>query len=295
MRSAELAASVAHCRGVARRSARNFYYGFFPLSRPQHDAMCALYAFARYTDDISDDDSARTSVERAEALEKWGREVEAAFEGRHSGNLILPAFQEAVQRFAIPRGYVWELIEGVRSDLEGVRFDKFDDLYRYCYRVAATIGLMCLHIFGFRSPEAPVCSEKLGVAFQLTNILRDLREDAGRGRLYLPAEDLERFGVEPADLAAGRVERVRELLRFEADRAERYYQEAAPLLDLVEARSRASLWIMTAIYHGILQRVRESGYDVFSHRAGLSQARKTGILLRGLLIHFTGGTVPFPA
>ena len=133
----------------------------------------------------------------------------------------------------------------------------------------------------------------------MTNILRDLREDAARGRLYLPEEDLERFGVLRAELEAGkqgaRWDRVRELLRFEADRAERYYQDAAPLLGLVDRRSRASLWTLTAIYHGILARVRASEYDVFTRRAGLSHADKTGILLRGLKLHLVGGSAPFPA
>ena len=134
----------------------------------------------------------------------------------------------------------------------------------------------------------------MGVAFQLTNILRDLREDAARGRLYLPEEDLVRFGVAREDLEAGKLDRVRDLLRFEADRGERYYREAAPLLGLVDRHSRASLWIMSSIYHGILERVRASGYDVFSRRAGLSAAEKTGILLRGLKIHLVGGSAPFP-
>ena len=208
---------------------------------------------------------------------------------------MLPAFHDTLRRFSIPAEYFFELLRGAEMDLTGAEYRSFPDLYRYCYRVASTIGLMCLHIFGFEDPQAPAYAEKLGVAFQLTNILRDLREDAARGRLYLPAEDLAPFGVELADLLEGRLERVRELLRFEAGRAERYYREAAPLLELVSASSRASLWIMTAIYHGILERVHASDYDVFSRRAGLSHARKTSILLRGLMVHFTGGTLPFPA
>ncbi len=290
----ELVASLAHCRGVARRAARNFYYGFYPLSREQHEAMCAIYAFARHTDDLADEESPTSPAGRRAALDEWRNAVEAALAG-HAAGPILPALAHAVRRFGIAPVYLFELIEGIASDLDTVSLETFDDLYRYCYRVASTIGLMCLHIFGFEGRAALTYGEKLGVAFQLTNILRDLREDGARGRLYLPAEDLARFRVEPSDLLAGRVERVRELLRFEADRAERYYREAAPLLDLVDARSRASLWIMTTIYHGILERVRASDYDVFSRRAGLSSARKTGILLRGLMVHFTGGSLPFPA
>jgi len=295
MPGVDLASSQAHCRAVARRAARNFYYAFLPLSREQYNAMCAVYAFARYSDDVSDDEAPHAPEQRREALGRWRRSLEGALAGDCGENRVLPALCHAIDRFHIPPRYFFELIEGVTADLDPARYRTFDDLYRYCYLVASTIGLICLHIFGFQSPEAPLLAEKMGVAFQLTNILRDLREDAGRGRLYLPEEDLERFGVAREDLEAGRLDRVRELLQFEAGRAERYYQEAAPLLGLIDRRSRASLWIMSSIYHGILERVRASGYDVFSRRAGLSAAQKTGILLRGLKLHFVGGSAIFPS
>lgn len=292
MPGAELERSQAHCRRVARRSARNFYYAFLPLSRQQHDAICAVYAFARYADDLSDEvgrDDCR------EALAAWRGQLESTLSSHGGDQLILPALHDAVGRYQIPPRYLFELLEGIATDLDTPRFQTFEELYRYCYLVASTIGLVCLHIFGFQSNVALEFGEKLGVAFQLTNILRDLREDAARGRLYLPGQDLARFGVDPADLECGRLDRVRELLRFQADRAETYYQEAAPLLNLVEARSRASLWIMTAIYHRILKRVRDSEYDVFTRRAALSSPEKFAILLRGLRLHLTGGTAPFPA
>ena len=293
MPGVDLASSQAHCRTVARRAARNFYYAFLPLSREQHNAMCAVYAFARYSDDVSDDEAPRSPRERREALERWRRSLEGALAGDCGESRVLPALRQGIDRFRIPPCYFFELIDGVAADLDPARYRTFDDLRRYCYLVASTIGLICLHIFGFHSEEAPLLAEKMGVAFQLTNILRDLREDAGRGRLYLPEEDLERFGVARGDLEAGQLDRVRELLRFEADRAERHYQQAAPLLGLVDRRSRASLWIMSSIYHGILERVRASGYDVFSQRAGLSAAQKTGILLRGLKLHLVGGNASF--
>ncbi|HYM12717.1 MAG TPA: phytoene/squalene synthase family protein [Bryobacterales bacterium] len=291
----DVAASQAHCRRVAQRAARNFYYAFLPLSREQHNAMCAVYAFARYSDDVSDDERSGGIEARRAALARWRGSLEAALAGRFGDSPILPALAQAAEHFHIPPRYFFELLEGVETDLDPPRYRTFDDLYHYCYLVASTIGLVCLHIFGFKAAEASVYAEKLGVAFQLTNILRDLREDTGRGRLYLPEEDLARFGAERADIEAGRLDKLRELLRFEAGRAEAYYCEAAPLLGLIDRRSRASLWVMTAIYHGILERLRRSGYDVFSRRAGLSGAEKTGILLRGLKLHLVGGNVSFPA
>jgi len=295
MPGVDLAASQAYCRRVARRSRSNFYYAFLPLSREQRDAMCAVYAFARHADDLSDDSGPGAADGSGQALRAWRSAAEAALAGACDAHPILPALHHAAGRFRIPSHYLWELIDGVASDLNSSRFETFDDLYRYCYQVASTVGLVCLHIFGFCSSEALPLGEKLGVAFQLTNILRDLREDAARGRVYLPEQDLERFQVTRGDLEAGRVDRLRELLRFQADRAEQHYQQAAPLLDLVHPRSRASLWIMTAVYHRLLERVRASGYDVFSRRAGLSRPEKIGILLQGLKLHWMGGTAPFPA
>jgi len=295
MAEPDLTASVAHCRRVARRSARNFYYGFVPLSGPQRDAMCAVYAFARHTDDLTDNDRPQPPQTRRAALHDWRRALEATLGGDYGSNPVLPALHDAIRRYRIPPQYFFELIEGVGTDLDAPRYRTFEDLYRYCYLVASTIGLICLHVFGFESPQAPGCAEKLGVAFQLTNILRDLGEDGRRGRLYLPEEDLARFGVSPSDIQQGRLDRIRELLRFEAGRAERYYQDAAPLLGLVHPRSRASLWTLTAIYHGVLGRVQASGFDVYSRRAGLTGLEKTGILLRGLKLHLVGGDAPFPA
>jgi phytoene synthase len=294
MSGAELAASQAWCRRLARRQARNFYYGFVPLSTEQRDAMCAVYAFARHCDDLSDEDGPAAPARR-EAFEQWRRALQAALAGDCSASPLLPAFRHAVTRFRIPERYFFDLIEGVALDLDSPEYRTFDDLYRYCYLVASTIGLISLHIFGFESPDAPRYAEKLGIAFQLTNILRDLREDAERGRLYLPSEDLARFGVVRADIEAGRLDRARALLEFEGARAENYYREAAPLIQLVAARSRPSLWVLAAIYHGVLRRMEASGYDVFRRRVGLSRAEKTGILLRGLALRWVGGNYPFPA
>ncbi len=190
--------SYAYSKRVARSRAKNFYYSFVLLSEQQRKAMCAIYAFMRHCDDLSDEPGAS-----GEALERWRAELSDALAGRFSGHPVWPGFHHTVRRFGIPHQYFYEMIDGVVSDLEPHRFETFEQLYRYCYQVASVVGLTVIHIFGFDHRGALPLAEKCGVAFQLTNILRDIREDAARGRVYLPAEDLRRFGVTEDDLHAG--------------------------------------------------------------------------------------------
>ncbi|HJT87266.1 MAG TPA: phytoene/squalene synthase family protein [Bryobacteraceae bacterium] len=273
-----LAQSYRYCRRIARRRARNFYYSFLLLSRPQRDAMCAIYAFMRYCDDLSDEPGASRA-----AIERWRAELDDALHGRFSGHPVWPAFHDAITRFAIPHQYFHEMIEGVSSDLEPREFDCFDQLYRYCYQVASVVGLTIIHIFGFDGPEALALAEQCGVAFQLTNILRDIREDAERGRIYLPAEDLRSFGVGPADLRAGRrTDSFLRMMRFQTARARSYYKESAPLLGLVHRRSRRSLWALITIYSRLLERIEGADYDVFSRRIRLPALEKCWIVIRAL-------------
>jgi phytoene synthase len=275
--------SYAHCRSVARKRARNFYYSFVLLPREKKNAMCAIYAFMRYCDDLSDEPGATRT-----AMDRWREALTAALAGRPDGNPAWPAFLDTVERYAIPHEYFYEMIEGVASDLEPRAIGTFEELYEYCYRVASVVGLTIVHIFGFVSPEArePAISlaGKCGIAFQLTNILRDVREDAGLGRVYLPAEDLERFGVSAEDLKLGRrTEQFGRLMEFETERARTYYRDSAPLLNLIQPRSRPSLWAMIAIYSGLLDRVAESQYDVLIRRISLSSVEKTWIVLRAAI------------
>ena len=257
--------SYQYCRRIARRRAKNFYYSFVLLSRPQRNAMCAIYAFMRYCDDLSDEPGATRA-----AIDRWRTDMEEALEGRFSGHPVWPAFYHTVRRFGIPHQYFREMIDGVLSDLEPRRFDTFEHLYRYCYQVASVVGLTTIHIFGFDTRSALPLAEKCGVAFQLTNILRDIREDAERGRIYLPAEDLRRFGVTEEDLRAGRRnEPFLRLMAFEAERARACYNESRPLLDLIHQRSRASLWALIAIYSRLLERIEHSNFDVFRRRVRL--------------------------
>jgi phytoene synthase len=271
--------SYQYCMRVARTRARNFYYAFVLLSKQQRKAMCAIYAFMRYCDDLSDEPGANL-----QAIERWRDELAEALEGRFSDHPLWPAFRHTVRRFGIPREYFCEMIDGVASDLTPRRFETFDELYRYCYQVASVVGLTTIHIFGFDTRSALPLAEKCGVAFQLTNILRDIREDAERGRIYLPAEDLRRFGVSEEDLKEGRrTDAFLSLMQFETARAEKYYEESRPLLDLIHPRSRPSLWALVSIYSGLLERIKQSNYDVFTRRVRLSSLEKSWIVVRALV------------
>jgi len=275
----DLETSYATCRRIARSRARNFYYSFVLLPKAQRNAICAIYAFMRHCDDLSDDPQA--GVEPRQAIEAWRREMDAALEGRFGENPLWPAFHDTARRYKIPPVYFHEMIEGVLSDLGPRRIRTFDELYRYCYQVASVVGLTVIHIFGFKGAEALPLAEKCGVAFQLTNILRDVREDAGRDRLYLPAEDLERFRVEVRDLVEGkRTDEFVGLMEFEAHRARAYYTESEPLVDMVDPNSRASLWALIEIYSRLLGRIEKTNYDVLSHRVELSGREKLRIILR---------------
>ena len=271
--------SYRYCLKVARTRAKNFYYSFVLLSKQQRKAMCAIYAFMRYCDDLSDEPGASRA-----AVEKWRAELEDALQGRFSEHPVWPAFHHTVRRFGIPHDYFRQMIDGIASDLEPRRIETFDELYQYCYRVASVVGLTIIHIFGFDTRSALPLAEKCGVAFQLTNILRDIREDAEKGRIYIPAEDLRRFGVSEDDLRAGRRDQpFLRLMRFEASRARQYYNESAPLLDLIHPRSKSSLQALIAIYSRLLERIEGTNYDVFSRRVRLSLFEKSWIVVRAFV------------
>ncbi|MEX2300613.1 MAG: phytoene/squalene synthase family protein [Bryobacterales bacterium] len=299
--------SFAYCRTTARSRARNFYYSFLLLPREERDAMCAVYAFMRHADDIADDITGEASLrngagpkaasaDRAARLATWKAAFQTALEGRYGDDRILPAFHHTVRKYSIPPEYCFELIEGVGRDLSPRRYHTFDELYRYCYQVASVVGLTTIHIFGYESEAALPLAEKCGIAFQLTNILRDIPEDADLGRLYLPEEDLARFGLKPEDLLQARPGAgFREFMEFEWERANSYYEEAAPLLGMIRPACRPAFWAMVAIYKGILHRIQRMGYDVFAARPRLTAAEKTWIVLRAARSRWTGGALPFPA
>lgn len=267
--------SYAYCRKVARTRARNFYYSFLLLERDQKNAMCAMYAFMRFCDDLSDEQGATLS-----AISQWQSELTAALNGQYSQHPLWPAFDDAVRRYRIPHQYFYDIIAGVSSDLEIRHIETFDDLYRYCYLVASVVGLTTIHIFGFDSADALPLAEKCGIAFQLTNILRDVREDAQNGRVYIPAEDLRRFDT---DLRTHNTNFVR-LMEFETARARDYYEKSRPLLDLIHQRSRPSLWALIQIYRRLLDRIERSNFDVLERRISLPVWEKLSIVARAVVM-----------
>ena len=269
--------SYAWSEGVARSQAKNFYYSFLLLPRPQRRAMCAIYAFMRYCDDLSDDEGI---PDRAAAIARWRTDLDAALAGSAGDHAVWPAFIDAVTRYKIPHQYFYDMIDGVSSDLEPRRIQTFEELYDYCYHVASVVGLTVIHIFGFESQDALLLAEKCGIAFQLTNILRDVREDAEKNRVYLPAEDLARFAVAAPTFEPR--ERFIELMQFEAQRARDYYRESAPLVGLIDPGSRASLRALIGIYSRLLDRIVASDYDVLARRVRVPTWEKLWVLMRSV-------------
>jgi phytoene synthase len=287
--TATLEASYRHCRQVARSRAKNFYYSFLLLDRTRRDSMCAVYAFNRYCDDLSDDPSATETIHAVERIREWRMDLDRALHGNFEGNIIWPAFHDTVQRYNIPHRYFYEMIDGISSDLEPRQIETFEELRRYCYQVASVVGLTIIHIFGFQSIKALLLAEKCGIAFQLTNILRDVREDAGLGRVYIPREDLERFGVSLEELRSG-AESVnfRQLMQFEAGRAWEYYRDSAPLAQLIDKQTRPSLWALREIYQRLLRRIETGNYAVLSRRINVPTYTKLGLLIKAFLLKPSG-------
>jgi phytoene synthase len=265
--------SYQWCVEVARTQARNFYYSFLLLSLPQREAMCAIYAFMRYCDDLSDDEGI---PDRRSAIARWRDDLESALHGKPAGHPLWPAFVDAVERYKIPHQYFFAMITGVSSDLEPRCIQTFAELYDYCYHVASVVGLTIIHIFGFDDRKALELAEKCGIAFQLTNILRDVREDYEKDRVYIPAEDFQRFGVSPATLIS--TEGFFRLMEFEANRARDYYRESAPLIAMIHPHSRASLKALIGIYSRLLDKIVASNYDVLTRRIRVPTWEKFWIL-----------------
>ena len=281
--------SYSICHRVARRSRSNFYPCFFLLERPKRRAMEALYAFMRHTDDLAD--STATLAQRRDRLSRWKRSLEAALAGRSESSSpdpdagILPALVDTVRKYRIPSEHLLAVLEGVKMDLDGRLFETFDDLAEYCHRVSTAVGLACIHIWGFNDHRAFEPARSCGLAFQMTNILRDLAEDAGAGRVYLPAEELRRFDYSADDLGAGVAdERFEELMQFQLDRVERLYRDGVALFDHVESDGQPIFGMMTTVYHRLFTRIRSDPAAVLRRRVRLSRVDKLAIATRWMLL-----------
>ncbi len=287
-----LADAYAACRAIAKREAKNFYFAFIALPLERRNAICAIYAFMRQADDLADDETLSRG-ERRGRLDAWLSDWRSARQGGDCWSPVFLAVRDAVARFAIPLHLLDELVAGVTMDLDHASagapdtYATFADLYRYCYLVASVVGLVSIRIFGYSDPRAEKLAEETGVAFQLTNILRDVSEDAARNRVYLPLEDLSAHEIalnalfdRPAGIPPTASERA--LLKEIAARAENYYRSAQALLPLINCESRPALWVLVTIYHALLKRIQHANYDVFSHRAAVPLAQKLAILTFGL-------------
>ena len=292
----QLRAAYGVCRHIARSSAKNFYYGFLVLPARKRNALCAVYAFMRRADDISDDPSIPAD-QRREKLAAWIEGLRRVVDGERTDDPVFMALADAQNTFNIPLDLLEKLVQGTAMDLPTqpacgdetrLHYETFDELYDYCYHVASVVGLVCIRIFGYRDPRAEKLAEQTGVAFQLTNIIRDVKEDSQLGRLYLPYEDLRRFSVDPKALTNGNAAATfRPVLEFEAQRARELYHAADELLPLIDDDSQPALWTLVQIYHRLLERIAERGYDVFTEKVRLSTAEKLGILAKGFVRRLT--------
>ncbi|MGA7048068.1 MAG: phytoene/squalene synthase family protein [Candidatus Sulfotelmatobacter sp.] len=304
---AQLTMAYSVCRGITRANARNFYYAFLVLPKRKRQALSAVYAFMRRCDDIADDPGLAVQ-ERRFKLDSWLDALHGAQQGQPTDDPILLALTDAQRRYTIPAGLLDDLALGTAMDVVDpasdnqsapvspdaaagpltVQYKTFDDLKLYCYRVASVVGLVCIHIFGYRDPAAEPLAEKCGLAFQLTNIIRDVKEDAAMGRVYLPEEDLAKFGLSAAELlATPDTTRFRRLLALEADRAREGYQAGDQLIPYIAEDSQPALWVLINIYRKLLEKIAARQYDVFSGKVTLTVSEKLRILGKGFLQRIT--------
>jgi 15-cis-phytoene synthase len=284
--------AYATCRAIAKREAKNFYYAFLALPAERKNAICAVYAFMRKADDLADDEGL-PHEERRRQLDAWLSAWHLAAAGEATTDPVFFAVRDATERFAIPLTLLDELVAGTTMDLQPASgkipdtYATFADLYQYCYLVASIVGLVCIRIFGYTDRAAEKLAEETGIAFQLTNILRDVAEDAERNRIYLPVEDIVAHNLSVNALLTRRsgaapTANERALLAEIAGRAERYYQSAQALLPLIHRESRPALWVLVSIYHALLKRIERADYDIFTRRASVPLAQKLSILSLGM-------------
>ena len=271
----DLESAYEACRTITRREAKNFYYAFLTLPAAKRRAIYAAYAFCRHCDDSVDEETSTDA--KLKALAELQANLNRTYSGNPSGPVYV-ALADTARNYDIPQDYFQEIILGVESDLVKDRFKNFGELREYCYRVASVVGLICLQIFGYRDDDAKEYAVDLGLAMQLTNIIRDVREDFQMGRVYLPQDEMARFGYSEEDLKNGvRNQAFRDLMQFQSQRAREYFGRGFKLLPYLSRRSRACPAVLGALYSKVLDRIEASDYDVLESRVSLSKAEKIGI------------------
>ncbi|HET6250855.1 MAG TPA: phytoene/squalene synthase family protein [Tepidisphaeraceae bacterium] len=276
-----LARSHYYCEQLTRAQARNFYYGLKLLPEPKRSAMFALYAWMRLVDDIADDEDGRSIAQRLDDLESWRLQTHAVLDGQlpDTTHELWPAFANMVWRHSLSPRIFDEVIAGQRQDLQPTPFESFEPLNEYCYRVAGVVGLASIFVWGFDGgTETEQLAIERGVAFQLTNILRDLREDAGRGRMYLPQDELASAGIDLEEIRSEQGgEKFRQMMRFQIERAEAYYEKSSSLEKYISRECRPTLIAMTDIYRGLLAKIADEPERVLHERVSLSLFSKLRI------------------
>ena len=282
----ELDQAYDHCQRIAKEHAKNFYYAFKTLPTVKRRAIYATYAFCRLCDDIADEEMPLEEKGRLFAATR--RLLDDSMRGDNDGP-VFTALEDAANAFGIPKEYFEEIIEGVEMDLTKTRFANFEELRAYCYKVASVVGLVCIEVFGYKDPRAKEYAIDLGLAMQITNILRDVKEDAERDRIYLPLDEIERFGYSVEDLMAGVVnEPFRRLMNHQASRARAYFDSGKRLLPLIDQESRVCPAVLHGVYGALLDRIESSGFEVFERRIRVSTPKKLMITAR----HWAGSLMP---
>ncbi len=263
---------TSHSYKLTKKSNTNFYYSFFSLPSEKRKALYSIYALCRCLDDVVDKSFSR--LEASGTLLKWTTEIINMYQGKPSHPITVD-LKPHIDRFSIPQKYFFELIKGVEMDLTKNRYNTFDELHKYCYRVASVVGLICAEVFGYRNATTLGYAVDLGISLQLTNILRDIKADASNGRIYLPLEDLKKFGYTEEELLSSTYNQAFiEVMRFECERAWGYYKRAGETLPKEDRKAMVAAEVMRAIYSRLLQNIESANYDVFSHHAALSKLQK---------------------